>query len=633
MRSKSYGWLIALSFVSSLVVATWLTASPTPVMTVSIDATDSARKLFHAELALPVHAGALTLVYPRWGIPTYALPAATIDNMIRLKITAEGRPLEWKRDLVDMFSFHVVVPESVTLLHVAMDVVAPTQRSDLNAATARLLVLDWYTLVLYPEGAGVDELPVDAQLRLPAGWKHGSAMASTASDSDVVKFARTTLRTLVDSPVIAGEYFHSWTMPSAPGQPPVYVDLAAETPEKTELPADWQTHFRRIVAEAGALFGGYPYEQYHFLVALSDELGNDGLEHRQSSDTRMSLRAFSDDASRLSYGYLIPHEYIHAWNGTFRMEAGLVRRDFQESQTTEMHWVYEGLTRYLNWVLAARSGLFSIEEARDYVALLGGQQAHRSGREWRSLQDTAISAAILNDSPDQWQSERRGSDYYDEALFVWLEADTIIRNVSKGDRSLDDFCRDFFAPRKERLAIAPYTFADVIAALNRAAPFDWKKFLRTRLDSTAPADDPPFDGLIASGWTLGYGDKPGSVQLARDKDRHTIEERFSLGFLLQEDGKIVDVVRDSPAWKAGLGPDMKVVGVNHLPWSADALHNAIAQRATAGVLSLSVENGSSTRDIELHDNRGGWYPKLKRNENADLMTEILRARSSSVKSP
>ena len=608
MHSKWSGGLMALILASSFVVATCRAASPTPAMI----------------------AGPLTLAYPRWGIPTYGLPAATMDNMIRLKMTSDGRPVEWKRDLVDMFSFHVVVPENVKFLNVVMDVVAPTQRSDLNAATAQLLVLDWYTLVLYPEGAAVDEIPVEAQLRLPAGWKHGSAMALTTADDDVVKFARTSLRTLVDSPVIAGKYFRSWAVPSASGQPPVYVDLAAETSEMSELSADWQTRFRRIVAEAGTLFGGYPYEQYHFLVALSDELGNDGLEHRQSSDTRMSLRAFSDEASRLSYGYLIPHEYVHSWNGTFRIPAGLVRRDFQQSQTTELLWVYEGLTRYLNWVLAARSGLFTLDEARDYVALLGGQQAHRSGREWRSLQDTAISGAILNDSPDQWQSERRGSDYFDEALFIWLEADTIIRHVSKGQRSLDDFCRDFFAPKKETLAIAPYTFEDVTSALNRAAPYDWKTFLRTRLDSTDP-ERALFDGLVASGWTLAYGDKPGSVQLARDKDRHIVEERFSLGLLLQEDGKIVDVVRDSPAWKAGLGPDTKVVGVNRHPWNAQALRDAVAESATSGVLILSVENGSVARDAELHDNRGGWYPKLERNDNPDLMAEILRPRNSNEK--
>jgi len=622
----------------TLILATWLVApacpaaSPVPAMIVTVDATDSARKLFHSELAIPVHPGPLTLVYPRCGIPTYGLPAATVDNMIRLKMTAEGHAVEWKRDPVDMFSFHVVLPENVNVLNVAMDVIAPTQRSDLNAATAQLLVLDWYTLLLYPEGAAVDELPIQAQLRLPAGWKYGSALSSTVSANDVVKFGRTSLRTLVDSPVIAGKYFRSSAVASAPGQTPVYVDLAADTAAMSELPGEWQTHFRRIVAEAGALFGGYPYEQYHFLVALSDELGNDGLEHRQSSDTRMSLRAFSDEASRLSYGYLIPHEYVHAWNGTFRIPAGSVRRDFQQAQTTELHWVYEGLTRYLNWVLAARSGLFTIEEARDYVALLAGQQAHRSGREWRSLQDTAISAAILNDSPDQWQSERRGSDYYDEALFIWLEADTIIRQVSKSQHSLDDFCRDFFAPKEETLAIAPYSFDDVTSALNRAAPYDWKTFLRTRLDST-DSERAPFDGLVASGWNLAYGHKPGSVQLARDKDRHTVEERFSLGLLLQEDGKIVDVVRDSPAWKAGLGPDMKVIGINHHPWNAQSLRDAVDESAISGLLTLSVENGLVTRDAELHDSRGGWYPKLERNGNPDLMAEILRPRSSTTAIP
>ncbi len=550
------------------------------------------------------------------------MPDAVIDNVLRLRMSANGQPVEWKRDPVDMFAFHVVVPEGAKVLNVAMDVVAPGQRSDLNAATAELFVLDWYTLVLYPQGANVREMPVDAAIRLPDGWKSASALKTAGSADGIFKFAPVSLWTLLDSPVLAGRNFRSLELRSA-SAPPMFVDVAGDSTEVTEVPPEWRERFRRLVAEAGALFGGYPYASYHFQIALSDEVGNDGLEHRESTDLRMSSRSFLDSANRLSWGYLVPHEYAHAWNGLYRIPAGLVRRDFQEPQTTELLWVYEGLTRYLNWVLAARSGILTTEEARDYVAVLAAQVAHRSGREWRSLQDTAVSAGILNDALDQWQSLRRGTDYYDESLFIWLEADSIIRRVTNGKRSMDDFCRAFFATNGRQGRIAPYSFDEVAATLNAVAPYAWKAFLRARLDTLGP-DRAPLDGLAASGWDLVYGDIPNLVQVARDKVRHTVEERFSLGLLLADDGTVIDVVRDSAAWKAGLGPYMKVLAINGQPWSPQNLNQAIGAGDSTG--QLTVRNGSRTWEAEMNAQES--YPKLKRNGNMDTLSEILKPISS-----
>ncbi len=600
-----------------------LTAQKEPISVV-VDTRDSTKKLFHSELAIPVHAGPLTLLYPRWGIPTYRMPDAVINDIVWLRMTANGRRVEWKRDPVDMFAFHLVVPEHAKVLNVAMDVVAPSQRYDLNAATADLFILDWYTLVLYPQGPIVRDIPVVATIRLPNGWKYGSALKTSGIADGVIKFAPASLWTLLDSPILAGKYFRSFELQS-PSRPPVFLDVAADSAEVTEVPREWRERFRRLITEAGALFGGYPYASYHFQIALSDEVGNDGLEHRESADLRMASRSFLDDALRLSWGYLIPHEYAHAWNGLYRIPAGLVRRDFQEPQTTELLWVYEGLTRYLNWVLAARTGILTTEEARDYVALLAAQVAHRSGREWRSLQDTAVSAGILNDAPDQWQSLRRGTDYYDESLFIWLEADSIIRRVTNGKRSMDDFCRAFFVYNGRQGEIAPYTFDEVVATLNAVAPYDWKAFLRARLDMTGP-DRNPLDGLAASGWDLVYGDVPNRVQVARDKVRQTVEERFSLGLLLADDGVAVDVVRDSPAWKAGLGPYMKVLAINGQAWSPQNLRQAIG--AGKSSVRLTVQDGSGTWQAQVKVQKS--YPKLKRNGNMDTLSEMLNPISATA---
>lgn len=615
-----------------LALPSCLAASQRQSISLYVDARDSVRKLFHSELAIPVHPGPLTLVYPRWGIPTYEFPAGVLNDIVRLKMSGNGQALEWKRDLVDKFSFHVVVPDNVNVLNVTMDVIAPANRSDLNAATAQLFVLDWYTLVLYPQGAAADETAIAARLRLPAGWKHACAIAPIRTVEGVIEFPRMSLSTLVDSPVLSGRNLKTVEL-RLPSAPPIFVDIASETPEAADLPLEWRERLRRLIAEAGALFGGFPYQQYHFLIALSDEVGNDGLEHRESSDLRMSLLSFSNEANRLAYGYLLPHEYVHSWNGKYRIPTGIVRRNFQEPQTTELLWVYEGLTRYLNWVLAARAGILSPQEARDYVALLAAQTAHRSGREWRSLQDTAVSTNMMIEAADQWQSLRRGADYYDESLFVWLEADMIIRRTTQGKRSLDDFCRAFFGFPKDTLNIKPYTFDDLVEVVNSIAPYGWKAFFEKRLNATG-LDLAPLDGLFASGWNLAYTGIPGSVQAARDEIHHTVEERFSLGLLLQEDGTIIDVVRDSAAWNAGLGPDMKVLTVNQRPWSPQVLRDAIVIDSTSmAPLDLSVQNGSLTLRRNVDDHQGARYPHLKRNTTQDLMGDILRSRNSLAEVP
>jgi predicted metalloprotease with PDZ domain len=117
------------------------------------------------------------------------------------------------------------------------------------------------------------------------------------------------------------------------------------------------------------------------------------------------------------------------------------------------------------------------------------------------------------------------------------------------------------------------------------------------------------------------------VQAARDAVNHTVEERFSVGLLLHDDGLIVDVIRDSPAWNAGLDPGMKVLTVGQRQWSPEGFRNAIAaDRHTTFPIGLSVQNGSFTFTTTIDAQTGATYPRLQRDANPDLMSEILRPR-------
>src|SRR2546430_3143702 len=106
-------------------------------------------------------------------------------------------------------------------------------------------------------------------------------------------------------------------------------------------------------------------------------------------------------------------------------------------------WVYEGLTNYLGDVLAARSGIWTAEQYRQTLAIQAADLDNTPGRNWRPLSDTATAAQLLYDSRADGSSYRRSVDYYPEGSLIWLEADTLIRRESRGQRSLDPFIQSF----------------------------------------------------------------------------------------------------------------------------------------------------------------------------------------------
>ncbi len=603
---------------SLLVLSTAAAAQQKQVISLRVDATDIGRKLLHSDMEIPVTPGNLTLVFPKW-IPGEHAPSGPLNNLVWMKFSVGGRPVPWTRDPVDMFAFHLQIPPGAQRLQVALDYAL---RPD--EATPFLFYLFWNAVLLYPQGVNTDDIRIQGQIHLPSGWRYGCALFGRVLTDGTIQFPVTSLTTLVDSPLLAGVHFRSFTLDN--GAIPVTMDAAADSEEGLNLSPQLLQNFRRVIRETDALFGARHYEHYVFLLALSDEVGEDGTEHHQSTDITLRERGLIDSSDQIASLYLLPHEYVHSWNGKYRRPADLYTTNYQDPMKGGLLWVYEGLTRYLNWVLAARSGLFDLQQARDYAALIAAETQHRSGREWRSLEDTAVSAQFLYGG-DQWESLRRTTDYYDESLLIWLEADQIIRGRSAGRKSLDDFCRAFFGAPGGPPTVKPYALGDLVKALNGIASYDWADFFKHRVYETDPA---PVAGLSASGWNLGYGDIPGPVLVARDSDHHTVEERYSIGLLLRsDDGIIVDVVRDSPAWRAGLGPGMKILAVNGRVWSAQNLRAAIAaDRKTSAPIAMTIQSQSAVFGTAIDDHNGLRYPRLERNSNPDTLSELLKPRAA-----
>jgi predicted metalloprotease with PDZ domain len=595
-----------------------------------VDTTRAPQKILHAHLTIPVKAGALTMSYPQW-IPGEHQPTGPIINVAGLKITANGRILPWRRDLVDMFSIHLDVPAGVPMLDVEFDFLLsadPSGYSSGASATAFLDVLSWNQLVLFPKGEAAANITVIATLKLPAGWKFGTALPVAKQDGDTIEFSPVSLETLIDSPVITGRYFRAIDL--SPGQTAHHeeMDIAADGAADLQMTPETEAAYEQLIAQAGALFGSRHYRDYHFLMTLSDNVAHFGLEHHESSDDRIYEDALTNPSTAIATAFLLPHEYVHSWNGKYRRPAGLVSPDYETPMKDDLLWVYEGLTDYLGEVLAARSGLWNDQQFRDYIAREAALLDNEPGRQWRSLQDTADAAVFLYDETYDWENWRRGTDFYQEGDFLWLDVDQEIRHLTENQKSVNDFCLLFEGGASGKPNLKPYDFEDVVAGLNQVAPYEWAAFLRKRLDSLAP--NTMDESLDNSGWKVVYNDDPNEMQDKRDKVREEVDLRLSLGLWLKRDGTVRDVIYDGPAFEAGIGPGMKITAVNGRQVSAadiaDTINQAVKDAENGDIpIRLMAANGVDVETYSVDYHGGLRYPHLVRdNAHADLLSDILK---------
>jgi predicted metalloprotease with PDZ domain len=610
-----------------------------PTVKILVDATEAPRKIFYAQLTIPAAPGTLTLYYPKW-IPGEHAPDGPVIDLAGLKFVAGGQTLKWRRDTLDGFTINVEVPAGVSEVRASLDYLSPpTIESGFSAgssATATLAIISWNQLLLYPKGWKSDDLTYHASIRLPTGWNFGTSLPITSEATDQlngqrqINFAPVSLTMLVDSAVLSGQYLK--VVPLTHDDAPVEMDIAADSAAALDAPAEVWDDYRNLVKQAYILFGAHHYRDYHFLFTLSDHVAHFGLEHHESDDSRIGERGLVDyDLRKLDAG-LLPHEYVHSWNGKYRRPAALTTPDFQQPMQDDLLWVYEGLTSYLGDMLTARSGLWTPSEFRDALAGIAARLDHEPGRTWRNLQDTADAAAQLYFAPDGWTSWRRTVDFYDEDVLNWLWVDTIIRQQTHGKKSIDDFCHLFHGAPGGPPTVKTYDFDDVINTLNQVASYDWRAFWLDRLSSHGPGA--PLTGIENSGWRLVYDQNRSDFMRIRENDRREINASYSLGLVARDDGNIVDTVEGMPAAKAGIGPGMRLVAVNGRRFATenenspqilrDALHAAIGSKEP---IELLIENAEYFKTYKIDYHGGEKYPHLVRDESKpDMLTSVIKER-------
>jgi len=625
---------LAFAFLAVYLLPAYAEKAP---IQITADLSDAPRKLYHAEVDLPVSEGPVTLITPEW-IPGNHRPTGPVDDITGVVFSIAGKPIAWRRDDVNLYEFHVTIPKGVTTLHAHLDCIATARLSQ------KMAVLEWEKLLLYPANTPVREIPIQPSLIVPAGWGVGTALQPVSGGAypvpaagSTTKFAVTNVEQLEDSPIISGQYFHEFPL-ATEITPKHYIDVVSDAPEDSNLRPSVLAELNNLVREASTEYASHHYHVYHFLLTLSDVAGGEGLEHGQSSDNGVGEKGFADDAHQLAESDLLSHEFTHSWNGKYRRPYNLYQTDFATMQQGSLLWVYEGMTQYLGNVLAARSGLKSQAQYRDILALSAASLDARPGREWRSTEDTAIAASILRGGNPAWSNWKRGQDYYQEGELLWLDADTLIRKLTGNKKSLDDFEKIFLGKGGDTgPEIVTYNREELIKDLSEVVPYDWTKFLHEHIDLINVRAD--VTGIEQGGYRLVYHEKPNKSERmmvsASGPRRGGLDVWYSLGARISGEGMISDVRWNGPSDKARLAPGYKILAVNGHIFSSEALKDAIdAAKGATEPIHLIVQEDTfvSPFDIDYHD--GERYPVLERIEGTPAyLDDITAPRTTPEKAP
>lgn len=572
---------------------------------------------------IPAPAGAFTIVYPKW-IPGEHGPTGPLNDLAALRVSAGGTPLDWRRDPVDLYAFHVEVPSGARAIDVDFDVLMNAPGDVMSSHS--LAIVNWNRALLYQDGIDSHHYFVRPSLLLPAGWDYATALRGGSRTGSRIDFATTPLEMLVDSPLDLGRYVRKWDL-WRDGDAFVQLDAFADYPQDLEIPIALLRAYKRVPAEAFAMYGSRHFADYHALLTLSDAVGFEGIEHHQSSDNRAPNEFLTDPQDSLADGDLVTHEFSHSWNGKYRRPADLTTPNFQVPQLTDLLWVYEGMNQYLGDLLSFRAGIREPKLYPEYLAHVYADLDYETGRSTTPLIDLTTGAPYYYVAHGDYSAIRRSSgDFYDEGGLIWLDVDTIIRERSHGAHSLDTFLHRYTEPSTTGPIVVTYTRSQIQNLLNEVEPYDWNAFFEKHVYQ--PQMHPPADELARAGWRLVYSAKRNAFIGGRDAE-HNVTGWYAYGANMSDDGMVKDVREASPAWRAGLAPGMHVVAVDGQQFSPDVMEYAVKQavRSTAPIALIVTQTGwYQTLSLDYHE--GLRYPHLERIPGTtDMLSQVAAPRA------
>jgi predicted metalloprotease with PDZ domain len=587
-------------------------------MTLEVDATDIARSIFNVKQTVPVEAGTpLVLLYPQW-LPGKHGPRGALAELTGLKVTAGGKPLKWTRDPVEVYAFHIDVPAGTKTVTAEFQFLAPLKETEgrINV-TPDMMNVQWEQVALYPAGHFTRAIKVKPSINLPKGWTGVAALDGGQVSGNRIDYAITDFETLIDSPMFAGKNYRKWDLGNK-----VTLNVFADDAKSLEAKPEHIAAHKALVDEAVVLYGSKHFDRYEFLLALSDNLGGIGLEHHRSSENSGDPGYFTQWDDHGSERGLLPHELTHSWNGKFRRPAGLWTPDYRTPMQDNLLWVYEGQTSYWDWILGARSGVQTKDMVLGELARAAAYYQIQPGRDWRSVEDTTHDPVFAARKPKPNASWSRGEDYYVEGSLVWLEADMLIRELSKGKKSLDDFARAFFGIKDGDWGTVTYDFDEVVRTLNAVQPYDWAGFLDKRIRQ--PGQPAPMAGIDKGGYKIVWKEEPNVYEKQRMKNNNTVDLTFSIGLTLDKEGKVTSTLWNSPAFNAGIVNGAKIVAVGGVAYTKDLLMAAVtAAKDEKKPVKLLIERNKRYSEVEIKYSGGLRYAYLEPKAKGEMPIDQL----------
>ncbi len=605
-------------------------------MRMKIDATDLPRKLISAELQIPltpemIQDGKVALWYPKW-VPGAHGPGGPIQNVAGLEFELDGTRLNWRRTPGEFYRVEVeaLIGGAQLTARVRYITNQPATNSMGTDSYGSSLVgfVSPSTVLLYPEGFDINTVQIESSIMLPDDWQASTALGNgeATDQGNSLKYPATSLRKFVDSPIMCGKYRKIYDLAEGDSIPPHRMHIFSEAESVLTIHPEMHKLWSGMVTQAARIFGDHPFDQFEILLATTDLLSKNGLEHSRCTFNILGQRSMQDPKKLKGWDrLLIPHEYIHSWCGKYRRPAGMVNSDFHSPKGMDLLWVYEGLTQYLGELTEVRCGLMSPDEFRHRLEIEVRRAMHQQGRDWRTLSDTGACSPILRAGSSNWPRLRRSQDYYMEGMLFWIEADAIIRKRTHNEKSLDDFCHHFFAHADGDPHPKPYTRDDVIKSLGSVVDFDWRGLIQRRVDTVVDRFDPSFVDLL--GYSVQYSNTASNIPANTFRASTGTDLLDSIGAVISSDGTVSDLLLGSPAHAAGLGPGMKIMGVGEHKYSKNRMLDAIAKSGTTGEIKLMLVSGDSFEHRTIKYDGGPRYMTLVRQSGQDdILAEIVKPR-------
>jgi predicted metalloprotease with PDZ domain len=574
----------------------------------TVDATDVTRAIFRVHEHVPVTGpGDFVMLYPEW-LPGTHSDEGQISKIAGFRASTNGTELKWVRDNLDVYAFHIAVPPGVSAIDIDFQYLSPTAGNQGRVvATPDMASIEWIANSMYPAGHYVRDIPVQASVIVPTGWKVATALRPSGQTGGRIDYPITSYEILMDSPLIAGAHYRAFQL-----SPDVTLDVIADNEHELAATPEQIAAHRRLVEQAVKAFGAQHYDHYNFLLTISNDLGGEGLEHHRSSEDGTDRGYFTEWDMTLRDRNLLPHEFTHSWNGKFRRAADLWTPDYRTPMQDDLLWVYEGQTQFWGYVLGARSGMLSKQDTLDAIAATAASYSVGTpGRRWRALVDTTNDPIVAQRAPQPWRSWMRSEDYYSEGQLIWIDVDRIIRQQSGGKRSIDDFAKAFFGVRDRDWGELTYNLDDIVATLHKVQPYDWRSYLQRKVYSIAP--EAPLGGITDGGYRLIYTSEPTAWTKSLEMKGKNTDLTYSGGFVVGNDGKVSSVLWDSAAFNAGITVGSQIVAVNGRNFDMDGIKQAIKDAANGGASpQLLVHDGDLYRTIALDWHGGLRYPRLEK---------------------